>query len=312
MLAEAAVASSASAPGSPERDLGAGAADAAEVATESSRDLEPRGESHEGGAELSHTAQGRHQQALLSGVAALMSSDARPSGPAMTVERAYPAGKQYGHVAEVAFAEPMTKEQVAGYFYRDGKLPKGTVLESMDAFMGLPGRKWRFFLPNVNTGTSHMRPEAFDALLGHTSDKFQKFPPWTPRRTAELLAQGRPPQAGDPQLDLVKTSGSVTVWKEGDSLFWFDDKARRYEGIKLSDLPVMRTYNKDLVHYVTEEFVAPNAAVDKFVKQWSHINFMIMGAFGYALSSTLGTNTGGAPSPASFDDVVVDRAREER
>jgi len=215
--------------------------------------------------------------------------------PTMTATGKYSTPR--GQVIEFQFDRPVSRTEAERFLYPGGKLPdeytdgyigardptRRPVLENL-AGRGQQSRQWALFLPEYNLRN-------WDLLNAGVEDKLQAakdiVPSWIPQQSRQTIDSHHIPKPGDPRFDSVKSDfakphESVTVWRDGDSVFRVDASTGQLSAFRYQTGRYDRLVNKLMKKYVEDEGMDVESARKRMAKEVgeNNLNAVLMFVLG--------------------------------
>ncbi|MDP1914932.1 MAG: hypothetical protein Q8L14_01715 [Myxococcales bacterium] len=204
---------------------------------------------------------------------------------------------------DVDFGKKMTKEQAAQFFWDQKKVPMNSTLEAMPKGKE-PASQWRVTQPEQWTTDSRAKgihPTLGLHLLKQTNAANQKIPEWIGSKTrAALESKSLPPKG----VDVKHPKPGIAVWREGNGVFWYDEKKKTFEAFprKPGTGPGTGMWNNWNTSYIMEKGISPREAGPMVVADMHDTNRQMLMAFAQALA--------GSKSPEQGVIAVAEQAMD--
>ncbi|MBL8958102.1 MAG: hypothetical protein JNK82_45440 [Myxococcaceae bacterium] len=206
-------------------------------------------------------------------------------------------------VYDITTAKPMTQREANEFFYGQKNTPKANGLEPMPKGSKGPWSQWRIMVPHeshtpngIIDGTEKRGPSLPMRLhlLNSASRETRQVPEWIGAKTADAIKNKQLPPKG---VEVSHPKPGISTWKEGNGVFWFNDKTGQVQGFerKPGNGVGTKMWNNWNEHYIMKQGLAPDVAAEKTVKDMADTNKQMLMAFAQAMAA------GRAPERGLFE-----------
>ena len=211
---------------------------------------------------------------------------------------------------DVRLPKAMTKQEAAQFFFEQNGTPKAHGMEPLPKGSKGPWAQWRVMVPSGPYTPANLDKDAkgmdihMRLHLAQTSTKEQRqLPAWIGEKTAAAINGKQLPPKG---LEVTSPRPGISVWKEGNGVYWFDQKSGQVQGFEKKPGTGVgaKMWNNWNESRIMNEGMSPADAAVQTVKDMDSTNKQMLMAFAQAMAANRAPGHGVAEIVVKGVDVT--------